>query len=203
MFRNKINGKCYIGQSLKIGKRIREHMCAICYKNRQYAIHKAILKYGIENFDIAILAIFDKCDAIRKALNVAEQIYIYIYDSFKNGYNETAGGDSTTGRKWTEEQRENMRKKLTGRKQPTEYVDPRSKFVYAYNTKTGEYIEAPSARHMSYILNQSTADNIQACASGKSNTTRGIICAYSKEELFRRIQNFKLTNGSKNKKNRR
>ena len=203
MFRNRINGKCYVGQSLKIGKRIREHLCAIHDKNRQYSIHRAILKYGIENFDIIILTVFEKCDAIRKALNTAEQIYICFYNSFKNGYNETAGGDSTTGRKWTEQQRETMRKKLTGYKRPAYYIDPRSKFIYAYNTKTGEYIEAPSAKHMSYILADSTMNNIQACASGKNDTTKGVICAYSKEELARRIQNFKLTNGSKIKKNRR
>ena len=51
---NKINGKVYIGQSVDIGKRWRQHMTA---KDDIY-FHKAIQKYGLDNF---IWEVIEKC----------------------------------------------------------------------------------------------------------------------------------------------
>lgn len=191
-FYNKINNKSYIGQSMKIGKRIREHMCALNNTERQYSVHKAILKYGIENFEIEILATFDMCENIHKILNTAEQIFISFYDSFKNGYNETAGGDSMTRRKWTEEQRSHMRMLMTGRKRSYENIDPRSKRIYLYNIKSHKYFEIPCAKFATSIDNSLNPKQIQFCASGRHFSTRGYICAYSKENLEHKIQNIKL-----------
>lgn len=194
-FKNKLNGKRYIGQSLTIGKRIHEHICALRNKSRQYSIHKALLKYGIENFEISILSIFDKRDNIREILNAAEQIYICFYSSFENGYNETAGGDSMCGRKWTSSQVEKMRKIMTGRKRPEDFINPRSKHIYAYDIVNDKYIDAPSAKHLIKLLNRRTTVNyIQACATGIHNSTANYICAYSKEELQNKIVAWKNRN---------
>jgi group I intron endonuclease len=60
---NKINGKVYIGQSIDINKRIKEHFWkATNEKDVSYnsAIHQAIRKYGAENFDWEIL---EECNA--------------------------------------------------------------------------------------------------------------------------------------------
>ena len=48
LIENKINGKKYIGQSINIYKRFREH-CFLSNKNHSY-IDNAIHKYGKENF---------------------------------------------------------------------------------------------------------------------------------------------------------
>lgn len=196
-FRNKVNNKSYVGQSVKIGKRIREHLCALQNTGRQYAIHKAIVKYGIENFEIEILATFEQREDLRKILNLAEQIFISFYDSFENGYNETAGGDSMTGRKWSDSQREHMRKIMTGRKRDKNYVDPRSKPVYLYNYVTGQYFEESSAkRAVENIDNSLSIKQIEACVTGKHMTTKNFICAYSKEELENKIFLFKSRNNA-------
>ena len=82
---NKINGKVYIGQSVDIGKRWRQHMTA---EDDNY-FHKAIQKYGVENFEWEII---EKCK--KKDLDEREIYWIEYYDSFNKGYNCTKGGDS-------------------------------------------------------------------------------------------------------------
>lgn len=76
---NKINGKIYIGQSVNIERRWRDHKKA----NADYPIHKAFKKYGIENFDFEVL---EECPI--RELNQKEQKYIIHFNSLvPNGYN--------------------------------------------------------------------------------------------------------------------
>lgn len=201
-FRNKINNKSYVGQSVTLGKRIREHLCTLRNTSRQHSIHKAILKYGIDNFEIEILTVFDNVENLRSILNQAEQIYIAFYDSFKNGYNETAGGDSTTGRKWTEEQRKHMREILSGRKRSPEYIDPRSKPVFIYNINTEKYFNSPCIKFVSRIVGEELSrKQIEACVVGTHKTTKGYMFAYSEKELNYKIEKFKNEqNANKSKK---
>lgn len=75
---NKINGKSYIGQSVNIERRFREH----CLRAEQQ-IDQAIQKYGIHNFDFQIIEL---CDLME--LNVREDYYIQYYDTIvPKGYN--------------------------------------------------------------------------------------------------------------------
>lgn len=92
-YENLINHKCYIGQSIDIKKRQREHKNASFnpkHSDYDLAIHCAIRKYGLENFSIEIL---EECEKDR--LNELEVKWIKHYDSYKNGYNETEGGDES------------------------------------------------------------------------------------------------------------
>ena len=43
---NQLNKKCYIGQSINIEHRFAKHKCA----KDDFYIHRALKKYGIENF---------------------------------------------------------------------------------------------------------------------------------------------------------
>ena len=82
---NKVNGKSYIGQTrYTIEFRWKQHQ----HKNDNTYFHNAIHKYGIENFSIEIL---EKCNI--EDLHSREIFYIAKYDTFKNGYNLTIGGD--------------------------------------------------------------------------------------------------------------
>ena len=92
-YKNKINGKSYIGQSININKRFREHKSAAFNQNSRdynFAIHAAIRKYGLDNFDFIIL---EECAPER--LNEREIYWIAFYDSYHNGYNETIGGNES------------------------------------------------------------------------------------------------------------
>lgn len=90
---NNINGKKYIGKTTNtIETRFRQHIFdsrkSEC-KNR--TLYKAFEKYGIENFSIHQL---EECDWDKASER--EIYYISLYDTFRNGYNETLGGDGGT-----------------------------------------------------------------------------------------------------------
>lgn len=77
----------YIGQSLDIENRFKEH---INHKNS--IIGREIEKYGINNFSFEVL---EECDYID--LDRLEQFYIKAYDSIENGYNRIKGGQCNVG----------------------------------------------------------------------------------------------------------
>lgn len=84
---NNINGKIYIGQTNNFEKRKREH---ILEKDDNSIFHKALRKYGAENFTWQVI---DFCNS-KKQIDGMERFYILKYKSFKpNGYNMTKGGD--------------------------------------------------------------------------------------------------------------
>lgn len=84
-------GKKYIGQTRKeLKERIRQHKSS-CYrnKNKNIKFYKAIKKYGWENF---IWGIIEEGDI--NIWNDRETYWIEIYDTYKNGYNLTEGGNN-------------------------------------------------------------------------------------------------------------
>ena len=92
---NNINGKQYVGQTNRtIEKRWKQH--TLEYQKYNYYFYTAMRKYGIENFKIEELervACACKEELIDK-LNELEKAYVSKYDTYKNGYNSTIGGDS-------------------------------------------------------------------------------------------------------------
>ena len=86
---NQLNKKCYIGQSINIEHRFAKHKCA----KDDFYIHRALKKYGIENFTFKIL---EECS--QNELNDKEQFYIKTYNSLvPNGYNMIPGGSNGAG----------------------------------------------------------------------------------------------------------
>lgn len=79
---NVVNGKCYIGQSVDIVRRWRNHRGS--YQTEDKALYRAMRKYGLENFTFEVL---EECDVA--ALNERELYWIREYDSYNNGYNAT------------------------------------------------------------------------------------------------------------------
>ena len=89
---NKLNNKIYIGQSVNIEIRFKDH------KSKQKRdrepdshLYRAIEKYGLENFNFEIL---EECGPLE--LNSKESFYISKFKSNDSnfGYNKTEGGDS-------------------------------------------------------------------------------------------------------------
>jgi len=102
---NNINGKCYIGQTIK-SLRIRksEHINK-CKHNRINNFYNAAKKYGWDNFQWEVLC---ECNS-KEEMDEMEFHYIKQYDSYENGYNLTIGGDAGTyGWIPTEETRKKM-----------------------------------------------------------------------------------------------
>lgn len=83
----------YIGQATNIALRIYQHLHSSISENAKdynYPLHKAIRKYGVDNF---VFEVLEECEYFK--LNEREQYWITFYDTFKNGYNQTAGGQQS------------------------------------------------------------------------------------------------------------
>ena len=90
---NTINHKVYIGITTNsLYRRIQQHVQASRLKNRRYIIHKAINKYGIDNFTVDQIDLF-KTELEGRNMEIE---YIKSYNSFYldgHGYNMTRGGE--------------------------------------------------------------------------------------------------------------
>ena len=127
MIKNKIDGKMYIGQTVRndVNIRWREHKRRMNSNDSPY-LYSAFRKYGIDHFDFKIICISfdDACDDL-------EKYYISKYNTLApNGYNLDSGGhinkvlhedtrkkisEAHTGKKHSEERIQVMRLALIKR----------------------------------------------------------------------------------------
>jgi len=95
-YTNEINGKVYVGITTRtVEIRHKEHLKKI---NDNYVFHRALKKYGANNFKLEVLR---ECKDLDE-LKVVEMFYIKELSSFinaenSNGYNMTFGGEGTVG----------------------------------------------------------------------------------------------------------
>lgn len=125
MYINKINGHKYVGQAKNFSKRCKEHLYESRNKNRNeynLSLSKAIRKYGIENFEIKILA--ENIESQEK-INEYEIFFIKRYKTLKiqNGYNIANGGHNGNPYEGkTEDEMDEIKrkisKKLSGKNHP-------------------------------------------------------------------------------------
>jgi hypothetical protein len=72
---NKVNGHCYVGQSIDIDNRIKSHIVTIDNTNApsyNYPLYRAIRKHGIKNFEFEVLEIVPQEDDL-----TARELYWY------------------------------------------------------------------------------------------------------------------------------
>lgn len=87
---NTVNGKRYIGQSINIFARWRQHLSKL-RQNDHYnsKLQNAWNKYGENNFKFYVVI-----EADADLLDELEIYYINLYSSYKDGYNQDMGGRS-------------------------------------------------------------------------------------------------------------
>ena len=104
--KNLINGNIYIGQSVNIRNRWKQHIYELNNdKHSNSHLQNAWNLYGKENFEFSIL---EKCEI--NQLDEKEEYWINKLDSYQNGYNNDLGGKGCRGYKHTEEEIIKMRK---------------------------------------------------------------------------------------------
>lgn len=98
---NLTNQKVYIGQTSNFEKRKKRHHYIA--KTSPTTFHRALIKYGFDNFKWEILA---ECKT-RTQSNSLEKKFIREYGGISNPlvYNETEGGHAFRTKSWTEEDR--------------------------------------------------------------------------------------------------
>lgn len=165
---NKINGKIYIGQTVRsLEKRWSCHCSA---SSKCLAISRAIQKYGKDNFSIEVI---DTATS-KNELNEKEKYWIAYYDSVNCGYNCTYGGDgvvatdevkrkislANTGRKLSKE----SRRKLSIKKRDL-YKDKNNHPRYGKKLNE-EQRKRLSEAHIGFVMKEETKRKISE-AEGK------------------------------------
>lgn len=160
--KNKINGKCYVGQSIR--KNVKERW----RRGKGYIesphFYKAIKKYGWDNFEHIILP---EIYSNHEDLNKAEIEMIAECNSYNNGYNLTLGGEgrnSSHSYKLSKEHKAKISAALKGKKKSAE---TRAKMSTAQKNRE---------------LSEEAKDNIRAAQLGRkmSEETKAKISATSK-----------------------
>ena len=112
MIINKINLKKYIGCTRDYKKRWKRHISDSKNMHKNYALHKAIQKYGVENF---IFEVIEECTSI-EVMKDREKEFIKDFNTFHgDGYNMTEGGDGVLSGAVSQETRDKLSKSLKGR----------------------------------------------------------------------------------------
>lgn len=114
---NRVNGKCYVGSSINIARRWREHkrlLSAGCHHSAK--LNNAWGKHGEPAF------MFSVVEVIRNPVDliVREQEWIEVLDSVLNGYNINPTAGSQLGFKHSDAAIEKMRQSRTGKKHSDE-----------------------------------------------------------------------------------
>lgn len=135
---NKINNKIYIGLTIQ-GTRTRYlHHLYEARSGSPFPIHRAIRKYGEENFEIETIISIEGNEELKNL----EKFYIQEYKANNRqfGYNMTEGGDGTFGRLHSEETKDLIRQKAIGRK-PSEDTRRRQSEAHDRNKNEDWYKE--------------------------------------------------------------
>lgn len=92
---NKISRHAYIGQSVDIEERFKQHIKRAYDSEKEHnkALYVAIRLYGLDNFTFEVLEEIINIED----LNAREVYWIAHYNTYYNGYNETLGGDGVKG----------------------------------------------------------------------------------------------------------
>lgn len=88
---NKINGKIYVGKTYNFEKRKNEHIYDI---DDDLPFHRALKKYGVENFEWKIIDYAYSSEEIKeKEIYWIKKLNTCIHSQSSNGYNITLGGE--------------------------------------------------------------------------------------------------------------
>jgi len=205
---NIINNKIYIGQTIRnVDDRWKQHIKDSKQKRYKHIhFYRALNKYDIDNFTIETIdyVLYEDIKELKDKLNELEKYYILKFDSFKNGYNSSLGGEGNVGLKHSDESKEKMRKANLGRTQTDETRKKKSESNLKYfldnpRVMTSTWIEHSSKAHKKPIIQSSLNNefiklwdgavdiekeldinhsNIQKCCVGKYKTTGGYKWVY-------------------------
>lgn len=200
---NLITNKYYVGQSIDVETRWKQHLTTSKNPKENALLYQAIRQYGKENFSCILL---EECP--KEKLDEREIYWINYYDSFNNGYNMTHGGQGSYGWKYNPEEIQRLwdqgysikeimatlgcsqqliSDRLKGYKNYNRTIAFARNFndtleVYRYSL-LGEYIDSfSSAAVAAKALGYERNDNILECINGNINSAYGY--QWSKEKVI-------------------
>lgn len=186
-YTNRINGKVYIGQTVDEKQRIREHRNL----RGDFPFHRAIRKYGWDNFEYEVVftTISSDKDRLKLLLDTMEKYFIRKFNSFgKSGYNCTLGGGGQLGYHHSEETKKKIQETRKRRGIKSTISDKaRENCIQARKKSTSQYTldgvlicTFSSAVEAAMSINKKDGyKNISSCARGERRWAYGYIWRYS------------------------
>lgn len=196
---NDVNDKVYIGQTTySLETRYKQHLREY-EKKTQRKLYIAMNEIGIEHFRIEVI---EKCN--EQELDEREKYWIRYYNSQKEGYNMTIGGnggsiydidDEEVNRLWNNglsiggiaKKYQCSCNAISGRLKSNPAYDGKesslrsvSKPVYGYDLKGLLLYSFHSANEGERFFNNKEGDNIAACCRGIQKTAYGFYWSYEK-----------------------
>jgi len=183
-FTNKFNRKVYIGQSVNIEKRYKEHKRSINIDYNNYWIN-AIKKYGFDNFDFEVLI-----ECPKENLNYWERFYISYYCSNNPdyGYNKTSGGQIGFTYKVTEESRKKMSESQKGN------TNKRGKKCSEESRKKMSESQKGNTNRLGKKFSEESRKKMSESHKGKSPGNKGVPCS---EDKKRKLHDYNIKNPSR------
>ena len=132
-------GKLYFGQTIRLVKERWERHIQESRSGSNYKFHRAIRKYGEENFLVEEVMFVEAPtkETLKAKLDFIEMRLIRKFDTFRNGYNMTLGGEGQFGRIFSEESRRKMSE--SAKKRCDENFRKRQSLIAKSLWKDGEF----------------------------------------------------------------
>lgn len=114
-------GKSYFGQTSKsVKRRWHQHVRFSRQERDDYKFHRAIRKYGEENFLVKEVMWVEasSLQALKAKLDFLERHFIQKYDTRRNGYNMTEGGEYVNLGNISDEHKRKISEAMSGKKNP-------------------------------------------------------------------------------------
>ena len=156
---NNITGKCYIGQTVKgLNNRIMGHYYDMNRNACNSKFKLALSKYKKQDWDWNSLIEVDE-----ELLNYYEERYISLFDTHKNGYNTSTGGESGYRGVKTSEATKAKQRASSNKKRPW-MLKP----VQMFNHKTKEFISEFNCTEEACKMSEALSTSIQNNIKGRS-----------------------------------
>jgi group I intron endonuclease len=181
---NKLNNKMYIGKGNNLYRRVYSEKRDFCNGRSANLIKlfNAVNKYGINNFDVRQLITSDK-----EKLFKLESLFVHYFDSKKNGYNCTYGGEGSSGHVVTKNQIDRQKQKLK------EYwTDERKK---EHTEKMRDWANDPIRKSHLISVGGEWVKNSQLIKDHKIACRKSLTAARIKKQRTALIKHYKLNNG--------
>lgn len=192
-YTNLINGKTYIGQTINYKERFRTHKNSSYNPKKSdynYLFHRAIRKYGIDNFRIDILFAVNAPEfIITKVLDEQEKYWIKEHNSYgESGYNLTEGGGGVI-RKHTIEENKRHSEQLKGmfakeknpfwkKKWNQTQKDANYTKVLKFDLDDNYICEFESLKDAAFSVGKTHSGNISSCCRGERKKAYGFKWKY-------------------------